>query len=458
MDSSPRSERMKKVLMISLAFPPVPMVGSLRIAKFCKYLPEMNWQPSVLTQKIGKFFNGLDWSPLEGIKNGIQIIRTPNFQPFYWWDHRANKKNLSVARNEASPKMNRNQISATIDPGLLRHVIQSIRKVLTIPDDRWAWIPQAFVQGFRHIAREGIDVIFSSSPSVTNHLLGYLLSITTGRPHVVDFRDLWSLNEMYPLRQLPDILIRYDRLFEKLVLRHTQSVIVVNQTLKKQLTDLYPNICRTKIDVIYNGFDEDDLKGIDRNPKRNDHFRIVYAGSLYGHRNPNFFIRTINTWLRQNKDVKKKLKVEFFGGYIADYAASVADSGLEGVVSFNARVNRKDMLQILFDADLLLLIHGFSQLTISSTSTKLFEYLATGNPILGLMPEGEAAQILRRSENNLVVSNPDSGRVITFLNKMLNEWQSRKANEYPYRHSSSQFSRKSQTEELAAVLDSIIRK
>jgi glycosyltransferase involved in cell wall biosynthesis len=449
---------MKKVLLISLAFPPVPMVGSLRIAKFCKYLPEMNWQPSVLTQKIGKFFDNLDWSPLEGVSSSIQIIRTPNFQPFYWWDHRAKNKIIKVAGKEGSPQINRVPGSPVPDFGLLRHIKQTLRQVLTIPDDRWTWIPQAFFQGFKHIAREGIDVIFSSSPSVTNHLLAYLLATTTGRPHVVDFRDLWTLNELYPLRGLPEILVRYDRLFEKLVLRHSQSVIVVNQTLKKQLIDLYPNICQTKIDVIYNGFDEDDLKGIDRAPKRNDHFRIVYAGSLYGHRNPNFLIQTITKWLRKNKDVRKKVKVEFYGGYIADYSDSVVDSGLEDIVSFKPRVNRKDMLQILFGADLLFLIHGFSPLSTSSTSTKLFEYLATGKPILGLMPEGEAAKILRRSGNNLVVSSPNSDKVIIFLEKMLNGWQSQKESQYLNNPIYQEFSRKSQAKELGAVLDRSISK
>ena len=446
---------MKKVLMISMAFPPIPVVGVFRITKFCKFLPEMHWQPSVLTQKAKDFFEGMDWSPLEDISNDIRIIRTPNFQPFYWWDHRSlNGKN---ARNVSSSE------TAQVKPlrfslkKIISSILKLLRKILTIPDDRLAWIPQAFLPGITHIRKEKIDVIFSSSPSVTNHILGYILSLFTGRPHVVDFRDLWTLNEVYFTRKLPHFLKQYDKLWEKIILKHSKRIIVVNHTLRKQLIEAYPDICSDKVEVIYNGFDEEDIKKIDLPTVKNNHFTIVYAGSIYGHRSPSFFFEALSKWVHNNEAVQKKVKVDFYGTGHSDYPGKIIDLGLDKIVTFHPRVTKKEVLQILFNADLLLLIHGFNKLAASSTSTKLFEYLATGKPILALMPESEAADILQKYNDNIVVSSPDTDKVIGFLQNQFGEWNKRKRPTHCVTNIPPEFSRKNQAQKLASLLDNVIK-
>ena len=283
---------MKKVLIISLAFPPITNVGVFRITKFCKYLPQAGWQPIVLTQKAREFYEGTDWAPLEEINKDIRIIRTSNIQPFYWWDHRSAKKDI---KNFASAA----KVNHTATPSFigikksLKNIVQIFRKMITVPDERMAWIPQAFLPGLWHVRKEKVDVIFSSSPSPTNHILGYLLSLFTGLPHVVDFRDLWTLNEVYSKRSLPQFLKKYDRFWEKIILKHSSHIIVVNRTLKRQLLEAYPKICMNKIDYIYNGFDEDDFEKINYSKAKNGYFTIVYAGSLYGHRSPDFFFEAL---------------------------------------------------------------------------------------------------------------------------------------------------------------------
>lgn len=449
---------MKKVLMISLAFPPIPYVGVLRITKFCKYLPESGWQPSVLTQRVREFYEGKDWSPMEDINKDVSIIRTPNFQPFYWWDHRSINvdKAKSSSFSKAPPDVISSRLSLKI---MISNILRPLRKILTVPDDRLAWIPQAFLPAIKQIHREKIDVIFSSSPSVTNHILGYFLSLLTGRPHVVDFRDLWTLNEVYFERQLPGFLRQYDKLWEKAILKHSKRIIVVNQTLKKQLTNTYPGICRNKVEVIYNGFDDEDIEQIGLPTLKNDQFTIVYAGSIYVHRSPVFFFEALSKWVHKNEAVRKKVKVDFYGGQYSNYHQKIIDLKLDSIVTFHHRVTKKEILQILFNADLLLLIHGFNKLAASSTSTKLFEYLSTGKPILAFMPESEAASILQRyKKRSIVVSTPDTKKVVGFLQKQFEVWDKVKrpipcAIDIP-----PEFSRKNQAQKFGFVLDNILNK
>lgn len=442
--------------MISMAFPPIPVVGVFRITKFCKFLPEMHWQPSVLTQKAKDFYEGKDWSPLEDISKDIRITRTSNFQPFYWWDHRSlNGKNAKSVSSSNAPQ-NGMPLHFSLKKRI-SSILKPLRKILTVPDDRLAWIPQAFLPGITYIQKEKIDVVFSSSPSVTNHILGYILSLFSGRPHVVDFRDLWTLNEVYFTRKLPHFLKQYDKLWEKIILKHSKCIIVVNHTLRKQLVKTYPDICSNKVEVIYNGFDEDDIKKIDLPTVKNNHFTIVYAGSIYGHRSPDFFFEALSKWAHTNEAVQKKVKVDFYGTGSSDYPRKIIDQGLDKIVTFHPRITKNEVLQILFIADLLLLIHGFNKLAESSTSTKLFEYLATGKPILALMPESEAVDILQKYSNNIVVSSPDTAKVVGFLQKQFDEWNNLKRPTHCVTKIPTEFSRKNQAQKLASLLDGVIK-
>lgn len=410
----------------------------------------------VLTQKAKDFYEGKDWSPIEDISEDIRIIRTPNFQPFYWWDHRSvngnNANKISSSKTPQDMMPSRFSLRKRISS-----ILKLLRKILTVPDDRLAWIPQAFLLGITQIRKEKIDVIFSSSPSVTNHILGYLLSLFSSRPHVVDFRDLWTLNEVYFTRELPHFLKQYDKLWEKIILKHSKRVIVVNHTLRKQLIKAYPDICGNKVEVIYNGFDEDDIKKIDLTTVKNNHFTIVYAGSIYGHRSPSFFFEALSKWVHKNEAVQKKVNVDFYGTGYSDYPGKIIDLGSDKIVTLHPRVTKNEIMQILFNADLLLLIHGFSKLTASSTSTKLFEYLATGKPILALMPESEAADILQKYNDNIVVSSPDTDKVVGFLQKQFDEWNKRKRPTSCTINIPPEFSRKNQAKKLASLLDGVIK-
>lgn len=445
---------MKKVLIISLAFPPITNVGVYRITKFCKFLPRYGWKPLVLTQYARKFREGTDWTPLDELDNDLTIIRTPNFQPFYWWDNRKSDRNTinrSSVKNTnhlcvSPPK----SIKEMIKPG-----IQFLRNILTVPDERMAWIPQALIPAIKHIRKENIDIIFSSSPSPTNHILGFILSKITGVPHVVDFRDLWTLNEVYEVRGLPDYLVKYDQLWEKLILRHSKMIIVVNRTLRTQLSNAYPKICENKIDFIYNGFDKDDFNKIKFANKPNDKFTIVYAGSIYGHRNPDFFLKALKIWLNNKSSSEKRVKVDFYGNTDNDYNKIVDEIGIGNVVKFHPRIQKDAITQILFNADLSLLIHGFSKKTISSTSTKLFEYMATNKPILAIMPASEAADIIENHTKSCIVSSPDIEKIVQFLDEQYNLWmkgaQSQQIISIP-----KVFSREGQAEKLGNCFNNVI--
>ena len=454
---------MKKVLVISLAFPPVAVVGVYRVSKFCKYLPEMGFKPYVLTERIRKNVEQ-DWATLKDIGDDVEIVRTLNLQPFYWWD---NRSKTAAPRNlpklaKSVPKSNNTLVpekSVRLSPRrIARRALRLLRQALTVPDARLPWIPQAFIPGLRLIYREKIDVIFSSSPSPTNHVMAHLLSRFSGRPHIVDYRDLWTVSGSYFSRNLPRLMRRWNTFWERRVLKHCRGVVVTTNTFRENLVAGFDDInINDKITVIYNGVDEADYRDADTTVRKNDRFTVSYFGNLYGFRNPSQFIKALAKWIDLNPAVKNRVKVDFWGSCDEGYMLDMSKHHLDKVIAFNSRIPQREAMRKMLETDLLLLIQGTDPRANDAIPTKLFEYLATGKPILAFFPEGEAADILLEHGNHLVISRPDIDSIVAYLQRHFSLWENAPNSREVGVEIAPSFNRRYQTKQLAEFLNSVLR-
>jgi len=455
---------MKKVLIASLAFPPLPLVGVYRVSKFCKYLPENGWKPYVLTEKIRDVRLEKDWALLKEIEEKTTIIRTTNFQPFYWWDNRRQnnpeskiKPSVNIKKPNEPAELQEAQLRVT-PKNILKNSFQLLRKILTVPDARLTWIPQAILPGLRIIFREKIDIILSSSPPPTNHIMGYLLSIFSGRPHVVDYRDLWTQNGGYFMRNLPGYLQKYDTFLERKILKHCQGVVFATNTFRDKMMSKFGDTgISNKISVIYNGVDESNYLNIDMKPFKNDCFTINYFGNLYGFRNPSLFINALLEWFENNPEIKQKVKVNFWGAHSEEYITDTFRHDLKGVVSFIDRIPQQEVIQKMFQTDLLLLIQGLDPRIDDAIPTKLFEYMVTGKPILAFFPEGEAANILLEQKKHLIISHPDENKIVTFLKHQFDLWKNNPECRNIGGAIPTQFNRRNQTQQLSNFMENLIK-
>ncbi|KPL02135.1 MAG: hypothetical protein AMJ73_09210, partial [candidate division Zixibacteria bacterium SM1_73] len=177
----------RKVLLITYYFPPMGMGGVQRTSKFAKYLPGFGWTPFVLTVKDVHYW-AEDPSLLEELPPEVKVIRTGSFDP------------LRISFKLKSLFKKRKQRNKYVKESTAQR--SKLSSWLFFPDSKIGWVPFALLSGLNLIRKERIDLIFTTSPPPSLHLVGYLLKLLTGKPWVVDFRDPWTgyKFEIFPTR------------------------------------------------------------------------------------------------------------------------------------------------------------------------------------------------------------------------------------------------------------------
>ena len=181
---------MKKVLIIAYAFPPLGVVGALRPFKFAKYLPDFDWEPIILSAKIGRHVKEIDDSMLAQLKPCVKIFRVSGIEPRQLYE-----KN-STRRNNSKLKLIKNHNNLTSKKAFISYLKRFWETWVEIPDRHIGWFPLALFKALQIMRSQNIDVIYSTSDPFTSHLVELLLKKITKKPWVADFRDPWT---QYPL-------------------------------------------------------------------------------------------------------------------------------------------------------------------------------------------------------------------------------------------------------------------
>lgn len=280
----------------------------------------------------------------------------------------------------AAPQVRTSWLSRRVGP--LRNIVVN---ALSPPDGKVTWARAvARHPAVREHAR-GASWVISSSPPESSHLAAHALAAATGARHVVDMRDGW-LDE--PLKWL----LRHSRLqraregrLERRVVKSAHRVFVVSDVLRDMLVERLPQ-ARDKVAVLMNCGPPDELAPVvgDRPPRARP--RLLYAGRI-GASNARQSAGLLLDVLARGMDASPAVHADvvFLGAFEPREHRAFDDARprfARGDWSLFVRppVARAQALAEMSDADgLLLLALGRGILT-----TKLFEYLATGRPILAV--------------------------------------------------------------------------
>jgi len=425
----------RKVAMIAHAFPPCHAIGALRAAKFAKYLPKHGWEPIVITRTWPEGMCGLEGPP------GIRVIRTA------YHDRLGIFRRANRPKTESSPEEKR---SSSGQSRLRQLASFWIKEFLAYPDEFIGWRSHALEAARRVFKEEKISVIFSTSPPPTSHLIAHELQRRIGLPWVADFRDLWTQNH-YFRHTLPRQWL--ETRLEKRTMQNASILITVSHPLAQKLGQLH----KKPVEVITNGFDEDDYAGPP--PPPTPYFSITYTGQIYaGKRDPSLLFAAVRELLDSGAIDPQRFRIRFYGPDESLVEKLAASFGVDTVVEHEGFIPYRESIQRQRESTALLLLNWRSLEERGIYTGKVFEYLGARRPILA-MPrnDGVIDALLHETRAGVVADTVEEVAMV------LKEWFSRfeKNGALPYQGNEAvikHYTRDSLTKRLAAIFDSCTKR
>ena len=345
-----------------------------------------------------------------------------------------------------------------------------VNNFIFIPDSRIGWWPFAFFNILKNFKRNDFDLIFSTSPMFTSHLIAMAIKLIFKKPWVVDLRDLWVLNPY--LRPPTRMHLKISTSIERKTFKLADRIITVGEELRQDLIGNYPEIPAEKFVVIPNGYDQADFKKDEE--KKDKKFSISYTGSLYlfSGRTPYYFMTALGELLQKFPKLKKEIKVTFLGPLDSQnrkiFQNTIQEYDLKEVVSLKDPAPYRDAINCIKHSDLLLLILGkesrdlkhnnYFRYDRTSITGKLFEYLASGIPILALAGEGPVKKIIAETNSGYVVDPENIEEIKKMILFCYNLYKDGKLLTHQRKDLVRRFERKRLTGELARILDELTTK
>lgn len=233
---------MKRALVITYYWPPAGGSGVQRWVKFAKYLPAEGWETVIYTPENPEA-PGTDTTLLEDIPQGTEVIRTHISEIYGIY-----RKFSKGGSGQVNP-INQQKKS------LKQRLAMWVRGNLFIPDPRVSWVKPSVRFLKKYLKEHPVDVIVSTGPPHSMHLIARGVAKATGIPWVADFRDPWTKLFYFKHLQLSERSLRKHRALEQQVLDDATLVVAVSPLVKEE----FEAMTKTPVKLVTNGFDPEDF-------------------------------------------------------------------------------------------------------------------------------------------------------------------------------------------------------
>jgi len=434
-----------KILLLAYDYPPRGWSGVQRTVKFVRYMPEFGWDPVVVAPS--EWFRPAPPDPtLLGEVSHAPTIRTPCLteETLERWGRRVGRGLRPLLR-----------LAGKSERWVAEGVSWRLESCL-FPDPAVGWLPYAVRYGLRAVQAYQPEMIYATAPPYSTLISGMIVAKLSRRPLVVDLRDLWTDN---PMRKVEGgIKQRLDRTLERMVLRSAAVILTTSESAACIVAEKYPAVA-DRVFTIFNGYDRADFDGLAppsvRKPGEGP-LNIAHVGSLYGDRSPEPFLEAVARTLGNGRFCSEDLQIRFVGETSAFRELFDRYEYLH-MVRADGPVDHWGALEAMVDSDVLLLIAPEQHKMV--IPGKIFEYMAAGRPIFGVVPrDGDVARLLRNAGHRWVAHYSDVEAIARCLDEMLGQWKGgRELRGAEAHEKAARFERRRLTRELCEILGEAVR-
>jgi len=414
-----RVRHVKTVLLVAFHFPPLAGTSGIqRTLSFVRDLPSFGWRPIVLTAHP-RAYERTTSDQLGDIPEGVVVER-----------------------------------AFALDSARQLAIVGRYPALIARPDRWMSWWFGAVPSGLRLVRRYRVDVIWSTYPIATAHMVGHTVARASGLPWVADFRDPMA-QPGYPAD--PKTWRKF-RQIEDAAIPHAAFSTFTSPGAIRFYRERFPDVAAEKFVLIENGYDEEIFQEVEaaaspavRRPA--NRVVLLHSGVVYpSERNPAAFFAALRRLLESGEIREEDFLLAFRAtGHDAFVAGLVERHGLGRVVELRPTIPYRDALEEMLAVDGLVVI----QLPNCNDQipAKLYEYVRAQRPVLGLTdPNGDTAATMRRHGLSSI-AHPQSVEDIARVFPLFLESVRRGTAGVPPPESARRASRAARAEELAALLD-----
>lgn len=416
----------KKLLIISHTFPPAAGIGGRRWAKFSKYLHRMGYEVTVIcAENINK-----ESSAWTKDTEGIRVIPLPYKFP----------KSVAFPKNDLI-----NKVKYYANLWYLKMVDEGNYFDRTI-----FWGEQIDKRVSELLTAEKFNcVIVTSGPFRLSYHVTRLTEKFPDVKFIVDFRDLWTEDvEITSFAALPKERKLIEKIYERRTVYRSDKVISVSESMNDYFASLTID---NKFEVIPNGFDPDDYKGIQPAKINEDgKIRFVFTGTLYI--NLEYILKPFFEGVRRLKenrpDLFSKIVFEFIGRFPEKYKKLIYDNNISEAFEFSAQMELKEVYQKISGSHYCMLflndVYNFA------LSTKFCEYISQRKKIVVVSNKGPAAEFITAKGIGYWIDPED---VVANLQKVIEDTIHHSCHKWDTSFDPDQFSIPVITKKLVSIIE-----
>lgn len=427
---------MKKVLILTYYWPPSGGAGVQRWLKMSDYLISRNYMPIIVTVDPKKAsFPKIDESLVSEVSDKIEVHLTDSFEPLNLYKKGVGKENVpfggfsNVDTNTAISRISR-----------------WVRGNFFIPDVRRGWNKYAFKKADEILRNQKIDVIITSGPPHSTHLIGLNLKEKHSVKWIADFRDPWTDIYYYDKFLHTAYAKKIDKEYERRVLQSADRILAVCDSNLELFKSKLTSSNQSKVHLIMNGFDEKDFL---HKPecKPHKHLEIVYTGTMAESYN---FLPV----LKVLKSLDFEWRLSIAGTLAPSVWQDIADLQISDNINYIGYVSHQVSLDLLKCGDVLLHITPDLKDVAPGTSGKLFEYFGAEKPILNIGSlDGDPAILIEKADNGKTFTRKMPNEIVVFLEDV---FQNRNLFQKENGDHILKYSRREMTDNLVEIIESLV--
>jgi glycosyltransferase involved in cell wall biosynthesis len=374
----------RNLLLISYLFPPAGGISVQRAMSLARYLPEHGFNVHVL-RAANAPTPVTDKGLLKNIPREVTVHGAFTPEPPFRLRHAA-WRILGGKQSRSAPS----PAGEAPAGGLGKWAKERIKRLIC-PEPEILWAPFAIRKARRIIRRYKIDTLVVTVPPFSALVIGTALKREfPGIMLVSDFRDEWLdfyLNESD--YQSGEYTRRRATAIEREAVEASDLVVAVTRPSLDRIQKRYPEQPRQKFVCIHNGYDPAQFEHFEPRHHGTERVVITHVGTATKASSPKYYLDALESL---PPEARARIETRFIGRVTererAGFEGRTADIRMLGFMPQNEAtryMEETDYLMLTMTDDI-------------SLPGKLFEYMATGKPILAISPEnGEVERILRET-------------------------------------------------------------